>query len=122
MKNLFSQRNGDTHVGISILRVVSLFCHCSPADLDELVIHSLQYRPVLHSRSMLQRFLSDLLLPLQPVLDHADAAAGPRLLPAVRRHACHCAPAQVHTAAFLKKDRKLNVLSAPRDFSVVFWL
>lgn len=89
-----------------------LFWHCSPADLDELVIHSLQYRPVLHSRSVLQRFLSHLLLPLQPVLDHADAAAGPRLLPAVRHHTCHCAPAQVHAAAFFRREVERLICAA----------
>lgn len=39
-----------------------LMC-CSPIDLDQLVVHSLQHRPVLHSCSVLQRFVPDLLLP-----------------------------------------------------------
>lgn len=36
---------------------------CSPIDLDQLVVHSLQHRPVLHRCSVLQRFVPDLLLP-----------------------------------------------------------
>ncbi|TNM87605.1 hypothetical protein fugu_005826 [Takifugu bimaculatus] len=37
----------------------------------------------------------DLLLPLQPLLDHADAAEGPPLLPAVHHHSRNRAAAQI---------------------------
>lgn len=66
-----------------------------PADLDELALHRLQRGLVLHRGSVLQRVLSHLLLPLQPLLDHAAAPAGPPLLPAGPHHTCSGAVAQV---------------------------
>lgn len=71
----------------------------SRVDVDELAVHRLQYGVVLHRGSVLQRLLSHLLLALQPVLDHAEAAAGPALLPALCRHAGSGAAAQVTTPA-----------------------
>ncbi len=67
-----------------------------PADLDELAVYRLQCSPLLHSGSVLQCLLSYLLLSLEPILDHAEAAAGPRLLPALCHHTCHGTAAQVH--------------------------
>lgn len=66
-----------------------------PADLDELALHRLQRGLVLHRGSVLQRVLSHLLLPLQPLLDHAAAPAGPPLLPAGPHHTCSSAVAPV---------------------------
>lgn len=67
-----------------------------PADLDELAVHCLQYSLILHSGIVLQRLLSHLLLALQPLLDHAEASAGPPLLPALCHHTCGCVAAQVN--------------------------
>lgn len=67
----------------------------SPADLDELAVYRLQCRLILHSGAVLQLLLSHLLLPLKPLLDHAEAAAGPPLLPALCHHTCSSAAAQV---------------------------
>lgn len=92
-----------------------------PIDLDQLVVHSLQHHPVLHSGSVLQRFLSDLLPPLQPLLDHADAAEGPPLLPAVPHHSHNRAAAQVHAAGTFNPHRNLDSRAspaAPCDFCV----
>lgn len=81
---------------IELNRVNSQDFPPSPADLDELAVDRLQRGFVPHCGSVLQRLLSHLLLPLQPLLDHAEAAAGPSLLPALRHHTCSSAAAQVH--------------------------
>lgn len=77
--------------------VFSYSCYFTfPTDLDELAVHCLQYSLILHSGTVLQRLLSHLLLALQPLLDHAEASAGPPLLPALCHHTCGCVAAQVN--------------------------
>lgn len=58
----------------------------SPIDLDELAVNRLQCSFIPHCGSVLQLLLPHLLLPLQPLLDHAEASAGASLLPAAHRY------------------------------------
>lgn len=69
--------------------------------MDELDVDRLQYRLILHRGAVLQRLLSRLLLAFQPLLDHAEAAAGAPLLPAVLHHAYRCAAASVRRVHFV---------------------
>ena len=77
-------------------------------DVDELGLHRVQRMSVLRRGVELQLVVSHLLRPLQPLLDHPEAAAGTPLLPALPRHPRHCTASQVPTGKAGNRSGSLN--------------